>query len=66
MSAALRLVLDVEPDAEPIRGTVRDADGAERAFVGWLALVGVLDELRGTGALLCSHEPLGADLRGGL
>jgi hypothetical protein len=66
MSESLRLVVEVDPDAEPIRGTVRDADGNSHAFVGWIALIGVLDDLRAAGALPCADEPVGADLRSGL
>ena len=43
----LRLVLEVERDADPIRGTVAETDGPARAYVGWLALIGALDDLRG-------------------
>jgi hypothetical protein len=46
-SDVLRLVLEVERDADPIRGTVADPGGPARAYVGWLALMGALDDLRG-------------------
>ena len=46
-SDALRLILEVERDADPIRGTVADPGGPARPYVGWLALIGALDELRG-------------------
>jgi hypothetical protein len=45
----LRLVLEVERDADPIRGTVAEAQGSARPYVGWVALIGALDELRGAG-----------------
>nr|CEL19869.1 hypothetical protein [Kibdelosporangium sp. MJ126-NF4]CTQ97093.1 hypothetical protein [Kibdelosporangium sp. MJ126-NF4] len=34
------------PDADPIRGRVRRADGTERSFDGWLELVELLDRAR--------------------
>lgn len=32
------LRLDVDPDADPIRGELRAGGGAARAFEGWLGL----------------------------
>jgi hypothetical protein len=32
------LRLDVDPDADPIRGELRSGGGAARAFEGWLGL----------------------------
>jgi hypothetical protein len=46
-SEVLRLVLEVERDVDPIRGTVADPHGPARPYVGWVALIGALDELRG-------------------
>jgi hypothetical protein len=46
-SHSMRLVLDLDPQAEPIRGTVADPGGHTRAYVGRLALISALDELRG-------------------
>jgi hypothetical protein len=46
-SDVLRLVLEVERDVDPIRGTVADPHGPARPYVGWVALIGALDELRG-------------------
>jgi hypothetical protein len=38
--------LELDVDAEPIRGTVRSG-AAVRQFSGWLALISELDGLRG-------------------
>jgi hypothetical protein len=54
-SHVLRLVLEVERDADPIRGTVADDDGPARAYVGWLALMGALDDLRGAAGTEAIH-----------
>jgi hypothetical protein len=40
-------MLELETASEPIRGTVSDGAGHERAYVGWLALIEALEELRG-------------------
>jgi hypothetical protein len=46
-----QFVLEVEPGAEPIRGRIGDAEsGQTREYVGWLGLIGALDELRSIGA----------------
>jgi hypothetical protein len=42
----LRVELEFVPDAEPIRGHARDADGIEYSFAGWLELVALLDQAR--------------------
>jgi hypothetical protein len=42
----VRIELDLVPDAEPIRGRVRDAGGVDHAFVGWLELVEILERAR--------------------
>ena len=55
-SDMLRVVLEVERDTDPIRGTVADPSGPARAYVGWLALMGALDELRGAAD---EEEPVG-------
>jgi len=40
----VELRLDVEPDADPIRGVVSAADGGEaHAFVGWLGLAAEIE-----------------------
>jgi hypothetical protein len=46
MTDSLRLMLEVERDADPIRGTLTDPEGHERPYVGWVALISALDELR--------------------
>ena len=44
---SLRLVLDLDPLAEPIRGRVLAArDGDARAFSGWIELSSVIEQLR--------------------
>lgn len=55
-STMLRLVLEVERDADPIRGSVAHPGGEARAYVGWLALIGALDRLRAASA---QEEPCG-------
>jgi len=47
-----RLVVEVEADADPIRGTVTDEQGNASAFVGWVALISALEERRGTPSLV--------------
>ena len=47
-----RLVVEVEADADPIRGTVTDEHGNASAFVGWVALISALEERRGTPSLV--------------
>ena len=46
LSDPLRLVLQLDNRMEPIRGTVADGDGRTREYVGWLALINALQELR--------------------
>lgn len=48
-SDPLRFVLEVEAGADPIRGRLADADGETLEYVGWLGLIGALDELRSVG-----------------
>jgi hypothetical protein len=55
-SDVLRLVLEVEREVDPIRGTVADARGPARPYVGWVALIGALDELRNAPG---TEEPCG-------
>jgi hypothetical protein len=44
------LRLDVDPDAEPIRGLLTAGDGHAHAFVGWLGLAAEIERtLRGDG-----------------
>jgi hypothetical protein len=42
----IRVDLELVPDAEPIRGQVRDADGAAQPFSGWLELIQLLELVR--------------------
>lgn len=42
---ATRIVLDIEPDAQPIRGVLQPAVGAPATFTGWLELTRVLELL---------------------
>jgi len=42
-----QVTLELEPEAEPIRGRLRDAQGESRPFTGWLELLSLLDRLRG-------------------
>jgi hypothetical protein len=56
-SGMLRLELALVPDAEPIQGCARDADGVERTFAGWLELVEVLDRARISRPPRSSVEP---------
>ena len=41
-----RVVLELEPAQDSIRGRVMDADDQTRSFDGWLELSAVLDVLR--------------------
>jgi hypothetical protein len=50
VSEPLRLVLELDPQSEPIRGTVTDPDGHTRECLGWLALIQAVDEWRRVGA----------------
>jgi hypothetical protein len=45
-NAMVRVELDLVPDAEPIRGRARCADGIGHVFAGWLELVELLDRAR--------------------
>lgn len=51
----LRVELDLTPDMEPICGHIRDADGAEHLFTGWLELIQMLEHLRSSQA---SNHPM--------
>lgn len=42
-----QFVLQVVPGADPIRGRIADTDGGQtREYIGWLGLIGALEELR--------------------
>jgi hypothetical protein len=43
----VRLILDVERDGVPIRGSLSVAPGVERRFHGWLELADALEAARG-------------------
>jgi hypothetical protein len=45
-STSLSITVELEPQSEPIRGTVREPDGHARTYVGWLALIAALDDIR--------------------
>jgi hypothetical protein len=40
-----RLTLELEPDAEPIEGRIREGRGPAREFVGWLGLAAALESV---------------------
>lgn len=44
--ATLRLWLELDLDAEPIRGTLRQSGGPSSTFTGWLGLSAALERLR--------------------
>jgi hypothetical protein len=45
-SRPVRLVLDIDPDGEPIRGQLSVLDRGCRPFFGWLELVGAVEAAR--------------------
>jgi hypothetical protein len=42
----MQIVMELEPDAEPISGWVQGEDSGRREFVGLLGLLAILDDLR--------------------
>jgi hypothetical protein len=44
--ASLRLVLELEPDGDPVRGWLQAPDGVRERFEGLLGLLAVLDAAR--------------------
>jgi hypothetical protein len=42
----VQIVLELEPDAEPISGWARVEGSGRREFIGLLGLVAILDDLR--------------------
>lgn len=47
--SSLRVVLDLDPASEPIRGRVaaeRDGDRDAHAFSGWIELSSVIEQMR--------------------
>ncbi|GEM_PF-6998007 len=56
----LRLILEVVPAAEPVRGVVRAVDGEwEVGFRGWLELAAALETALRRGASGPGKDPLG-------
>jgi hypothetical protein len=43
---AIRLILWIDLDSEPITGSLTSADGATRGFSGWIALAAALETIR--------------------
>ncbi len=39
------LTLELDPDAEPLTGSLGDEQGIEMAFVGWLGLSGAIEAI---------------------
>ena len=54
----VRLVLELEA-GDPIRGSLRIADGPQREFAGLLQLVAALDQLRVDPASAAEPQPHG-------
>ena len=52
--ACLRLVLELEPGREPVRGWLQGPDGRRERFEGLLGLLVVLDAAR-----VCAEHPEG-------
>jgi hypothetical protein len=56
--ASLRLVLDLDPADDPVRGWLQGPDGVREPFVGLLGFLAVLDEARARGRpRLAGSEP---------
>jgi hypothetical protein len=45
-----RLTVELDIEGSSVRGLARDAQGRELPFVGWLWLVGAVDQLRAPAA----------------
>jgi hypothetical protein len=45
-SRHVQIVMELQPDVEPISGWVQAGDSGRREFVGLLGLVAILDDLR--------------------
>jgi len=41
------LILEIDPDIEPVSGWVSDEHGGRRSFSGWLGLAATLERLIG-------------------
>ena len=48
VAAPRRVVVDLEPGAGPITGTVQGSDGVRHGFAGWLELCALLQAARAT------------------
>jgi hypothetical protein len=61
-SRPVRVVLDIDPDGEPIRGFLSALDQDHRPFFGWLELVGAVEAARRPPAAdtIAGAPPLGA------
>jgi hypothetical protein len=46
MAERVTLVVELDRNEDPISGSVSGDDGRKRGYVGWLALIAALDELR--------------------
>jgi hypothetical protein len=42
----LRISIELDPDAEPVAGTITVSGAAPRAFVGWMELIHAIDRAR--------------------
>ena len=46
LEGAMHLVLDLDPDSEPVRGQVGPANAAPRSFTGYADLIATLESIR--------------------
>jgi hypothetical protein len=46
LDEGMHLLLDLDPDSEPVRGQVGPADAAPRSFVGYAELIATLESIR--------------------
>jgi hypothetical protein len=52
---AIRIVIDLDADTDPIEGTLIEPERHASAFRGWLALTALLETVRNDGP--CNGEP---------
>jgi hypothetical protein len=52
---SVRVTLELDVGSQPIRGTIADPWGGEHECIGWLALIGALEELRAECAERCAE-----------
>ena len=59
MDPRIHLRVAIEPDHEPIRGTLADSAGTTHDFTGWLELMSAFDHARrgADGDLEASSDP---------